>query len=124
MIDGLRKAALRGSADDLVVYADWLEERQLTWTLCPDPEAFELDVGRGCGYGWRGDAPRYGDRDGGGAGGGGGSTFEDSPGYGYGSGNGHGGGTGFGYNLAAKTSSSTRGAQLSVEAAKKKDHER
>jgi len=45
VVTQLRSAALCGSPDDLVVYADWLEERQLTWTLLPDPEAFELDTG-------------------------------------------------------------------------------
>jgi len=96
MICALRRAALRGSFDDLVVYADWLEERQLAWTLCPDPEAFELDAGYGNGYS-KGDGYGYG------------NGYSNGSGYSYGYGNGYGGGTGFGC-----TSSNTRGAQLSA----------
>jgi len=93
-----------GSHDDLVVYADWLEERQLTWTLRSDPEAFELSTchGNGNGYGY-GYGYSYG--------------YGYGYGYGYKNGNGHGDGDGYIYSDGhGNGRSNDGGAKLSIEA--------
>jgi len=115
VIDALRHAALRGSPDDLVVYADWLEERQETWTLCPDPEVFALDVingyGHGCGQCWREVTYCYSDGNGGGHGDG----YDDGNGLGRGHGYNHGCGYSYSHgNVYGDGRSDSNGSMLTL----------